>query len=161
MASSRRWSLLHHVAMGVVILGFAVPIGAIVVVGSVPSLNSDQNLGPVLGWAIGAGVLFLIAGNMLEGQAQGRMRAERFAGGCNSVGIVEFVNEEPNEVGGISTFTLVISVEISESVRIYRRLYSNGYPADSRAQLGQSVIFRHATLDPDDLEDIQFGAFVS
>lgn len=156
----RRWSRLQNVAIALAVIGFALPVTMIVVLLLVPALNSDQSIGPLIGVTMGGGVALLIVAAVLETEAQSRLRNARFAAGRTSAGRVELVDEEPStEVGGFTTYTLMIVSDAPGRVKLHRRLFSSHYPPDARVQVGQIVLFRHAGDDPDDLDDIRFVRF--
>lgn len=156
----RRWSRVQNLAVGMAVIAFALLVGTVGVVVFVPGLNGDESIGPFIGWTVGTGIVLLVAAAFVEIHAQDRIREARFAAGHRSAGMVDDVIEEPaSEVGGFSTFTLMITAEVPGQVNIRRRLYSHHYPAGPDAREGQTVVFRHSTLDPDDLDDVLFERF--
>lgn len=160
LARIRRWSRIQNLAVGMALVGIAVPVVTLGVVALVPELNSNERIAPFIWSILGTAAVLLVAGAFLEIHAQDRLREIKFAAGCRSVGMVdEVIEEPPSEVGGSSTFTLMINAELPGQVKIRRRLYSQDYPSGPDARAGQILIFRHTTLDPDDLDDVLFVKF--
>lgn len=156
----RRWSRVQNLAGGIAIVGIVLPFITAGIALLVQHITGDDGVFSGLAWAIFTGLVLLIVGSFLETEAERRVRDARFAGGHKSVGMVELVDEEPpSEIGGRDTFTLVISAARPGQATLRRRLYSQSYPSDARVQVGQIVIFRHTTADPDDMHDIQFVKF--
>lgn len=157
----RRWSRQEHLAAGMALVGIALPLVTLGVVALVPRLNGDESIAPFIWSMLGAAAVLLVAAAFLEIHAQDRLREAKFAGGYLSAGMVDEVIEEPSsEVGGSSTSMLLVTAELPGQVRIRRRLYSSDYPAGPGARVGQTMIFRHVTVDPDDLQDVLFVRFM-
>lgn len=156
----RRWSRRQNLAVGMALVGIALPVVTLGVVALVPRLNGDESIGPFIWSILGVAVVLLVGAAFLESHAQDRLREAKFAGGYRSAGMVDRVVEEPSsEVGGLSTHMLLITAELPGQGTIRRRLYSSEYPAGPDARVGQTMIFRHVTLDPDDLQDVLFVRF--
>lgn len=155
-----RWSRIQNLAVGMALVGIVVPVVTVGVLALGPQLNSDQSIAPFIWSIFGTAAVLLVTAAFVEIHAQDRIREITFAAGYRSVGMVVDVIEEPaSDVGGMATFTLMIAAELPGQLRIRRKLYSSQYPAGAGIQIGQAMIIRHVTVDPDDLGDVQFVRF--
>lgn len=160
-ARARRWFRRERLAAGIALVGIALPFVTLLLGVLLTNVNGDGSFVPFFWWAVGAAAVLLVVAAVLEVHAQGRLGEAKFADGYTSAGMVDEVIEEPSsEIGGISTSTIMITAEVSGQVTIRRRLYSPEYPAGPGTRVGQTMIFRHTTLDPDDLQDVRFVRFV-
>ncbi|UED86287.1 hypothetical protein [Streptomyces profundus] len=157
-ARARRWSRVERFAVRMTFVAIGLPpvaLGVAVLL----HMNGDDSAFGVVWWVVGAAAVVLVAAAFLEIHAQGHLTEAKFAAGYLSAGMVDEVIEEPSEVLAPSTLTLMITAELPGRVRIRRRLDSSMYQAGPGARVGQTMIFRHNTLDPDDLGDVVFVRF--
>ncbi|MEU3053648.1 hypothetical protein [Streptomyces griseus] len=86
---------------------------------------------------------------------QARPKEEPFTEGHFAVGMIEDVIEDgPGEVEGPDT--LIIGADVPAHVRLRRRVASPlPAPGTGRGLVGRTVLFRHRTHDPDDVDDVR------
>lgn len=155
-----RWSRVESLAAWMGVTGIAVPVATFGIGLLLVDPNSDGGgFLPMLGSAAGLGVLLLVASVALEVHARQQLLEARFADGYLSVGTVDEVIDVPTEGESLSTLMITLTSPTARP-RIRRELDSTMHPSGPSARLGGTVLFRHNTLDPNDLEDVLFVRFL-
>lgn len=98
--------------------------------------------------------LRLVVGAFLETEAQNRVRNARFAEGHLTVGVIDDAFEDgPTDVQGPDT--LIISAQVPGHGILYRRVTCPiSASGRGRGLVGQTIRFRHISLDSEDVDDV-------
>lgn len=160
-ARIRRWSKVETVAAVIMLVGLVMlliaPFASIAVAVWDAITDMERTHLHWWIWVTTIGVLAIGTVGFLLGTA----RRERacFADGQTAVGIVERAIEHPGSGDDQTWFDLRISAVLPDGTTLRRRLHLEGEHLDRR--VGRPVRFRHNTLDPDALDDVQLDGWPS
>lgn len=159
-ARIRRWSRIETVGITTTLAGIAMllasPFASIAVV--IWTGVAGVNRADLHWWIWGAAIGVAVSGAVTWASATGRRQEACYADGMESIGTVTgVVVEEPADPEGMPGYRLTISADLPEDGRMSRLTSTSERTAP---RVGQTVRFRHNTLDPEDAQDVWLIGFV-
>ncbi|WP_220270966.1 hypothetical protein [Tsukamurella tyrosinosolvens] len=158
-AAIRRWSKVETLSIAVVAAGLALflfaPFASVAV--AIWSRASGTDHGVLHCWIWGTALGVLAAGSVLLAVAGQRRQRACFADGHLAAGTVERAFRHPGSGDDLTWYDLRISAVLPDGTTLRRRLHLEGEHLDRR--VGRPVGFRHNTIDPDALDDIQLAGW--
>lgn len=162
-ARIRRLSRLGNISIGILLTGIGL-FGLMILVSIALCIwfwIDDISCPGIFIWGFGITMGVTAIGGVLNVIADWRLAEAKFADGHCSVGVVDSVIVlEGAEGDGFSTtlYTLAVRAALPNEVMIRRHI--DWGAGDSRGPdetwIGRRILFRHNSLDPDDLWDVRF-----
>ena len=143
-------TVLHGLMLFSLVGGAFLPVVILPVLG----IDVEDYFDNVFGWQL-AGTVVLVLGGLLSGGIDRKIQEAMFADAHVAVGrVVDVITESPYDGEAMGEYELVLSAELPGAVTIRRKLRWSAY--GSAPRLGETIRFRHNTVDPDDLGDVLY-----